>query len=231
MGKVTKIWFGVGACVALSHGVSHGASVQAQQHALLAANAESTALAGAPGEAGEAGEAGAETAGPDNFPGGFDKALEKVLAGEGGEGGRGLSKMLPSVTSPALAGYQVKKAFTNNTLYSAGASALHYDVSGKLAGWVGSWALISPDKCPTRAGPAETYFQGSKGCYKMTKHPAAGNWSVKNDQLCRSFTANGKQTTGCSYVALLLETFALFDGETGAMSGKGFKLLAGRQML
>jgi len=225
MGKVTKIWFGLGACVALGH----GAGVQAQQM-MLAAGAESAALAGAPGEAGEAGEAGAETAGPDNFPGGFDKALEKVLAGEGGEGGRGLSKMLPSVTSPALSGFQIKKAFTNNTLYSSGASALHYDASGKLAGWVGSWALISPEKCSTKADPA-THFQGSKGCYRMTKHSAAGDWSIKNDQLCRSFTANGKQTTGCSYVALLLETFALFDGETGAMSGKGFKLLAGKQLL
>lgn len=228
MAKVTKIWFGLGACVALSQ----SAAVQAQQHAaLLAAGAETVALAGAPGEAGEAGEAGPESAGPDNFPGGFDRALEKVLAGEGGEGGRGLSKMLPSVTSPALSGFQIKKAFTSNTLYSSGASALHYDPSGKLAGWVGSWALLSPGRCPTKADPAATYFQGAKGCYQMTKHPAAGTWSVNNDQLCRSFTANGKETTGCSYVALLLETFALFDGETGSMSGKGFKLLAGKQML
>jgi hypothetical protein len=218
VGTVTKIWYGLGACVALSNGA------QAEQNATLvaAAQAQPAALAGAPGEGGE----GAAVAGPDNFPGGFDKALEKVLAGEGGEGGRGLSKMLPSVTSPALAGAQVKKALTGNTLYSSGASSLHYDASGRLSGWVGTWAQISPDKCPA-AG--ETYFQGAKGCYQLTKHSATGTWKVENDQLCRSFSANGKATEGCSYVALLLDTFALFDGETGTMSGKGFKLLAGKQ--
>lgn len=228
MGTVTKIWFGIGACVALSN----AGGAQTGQHAttlIAAAGTQTAALAGAPGEAGEGGESAAAT-GPDDFPGGFDKALEKVLAGEGGEGGRGLTKMLPSVTSPALHDFQIKKAVTNNTLYSAGASALHYDPSGQLTGWVGSWALISPQECPTKPGPAETYFQGAKGCYKLTKHDATGTWNIKDDQLCRSYTANGKTTTGCSYVALLLETFALFDGETGVMSGKGFKLLAGKQI-
>jgi hypothetical protein len=164
----------------------------------------------------------------DEFPGGFDKALEKVLAGEGGEGGRGLTKMLPSVTSPALRGSQIKKALTGNTLHSFGASSLHYDTTGKLAGWVGSWALTSAKTCPAKA-PEETYFQGDKGCYQLTRHDAAGTWTIKDDQLCQSFTANGKATTGCSYVALLLDTFALFDSASGEMSGKGFKLVAGKQ--
>lgn len=204
MGTVTKIWYGIGTCVALSN---PGAS-SAADHDGVGSKVEST----------------------DDFPGGFDKALEKIFAGEGGEGGRGLTKMLPSVTSPALHGFQIEKALTGNTLHSFGASALHYNASGQLAGWVGSWALISPNACPAKPASGDTYFQGAKGCYKLSKHEATGTWTVKDDQLCQSFTADGKSTTGCSYVALLLDTFALFDSATGVMSGKGFKLLVGKQI-
>lgn len=191
------------------------------------AAAMQAALAGSPGEDG-GGEAGAET-GPDDFPGGFDRALEKVLAGEGGEGGRGLTKMMPSVTSPALRGFQISKAITGNTLRTYGGSAIHYDPAGSLSGWMGSWTLASSGKCPGKT-LTEDYFNGAKGCYKMTRKPVTGTWSVEGDKLCRVVTTDGVTKKGCSHVALLLDTFGLFDSETGTMSGKGFKLLPGKQI-
>ncbi len=225
MRTMTKIWYGIGACAVMS-GAASAETAGPPAAATIAATAMQ-ALGGAPGETGN--EAGAET-GTDDFPGGFDRALEKVLAGEGGEGGRGFTKMLPSVTSPALHAFQVRKALTGNTLYASGGSALHYDKSGTLSGWMGSWAVISPGACPAGVKLGEDHFNGSKGCYKLTKYPASGSWAMQGDQICRSITANGKTDKSCSYVALLLDSFALFDGEKGTMSGKGYKLLAGKQV-
>ena len=126
MKATTKLWYGLGETVARA-----GAAAVAGT-ALLPA-----AFAGPAGEAGEGGE-GAQPAaqgkpageggesGYSVFPGNIDKAVSNIFAGEGGEGGAGLSLMWPSITIPALSSADIKKVVSGNTLRTDGHVAWYF---------------------------------------------------------------------------------------------------------
>ena len=178
------------------------------------------------GEAGEAGEGG-EAGG--NFPGGtFESALGKILAGEGGEGGIGLSKKGDTVSIPALDEAQVKQAIGGNTLRIEHHNAYYFDKSGKGEGWEIKYSKVDVAKCGKGADASYELEDGECWHSETVKLPAS-QWSVRGNKLC-TVPAVGPVTgkSGCVSVFLILNNVGLFDGDK--LVGKGKTLHKGRML-
>ncbi|MGB6605020.1 MAG: hypothetical protein WA747_06975 [Steroidobacteraceae bacterium] len=190
--------------------------------------------ANAADESGEAGEHGAvpTSSSVQDFAGGsFDTALAKVLGGEGGKGGLGITPLYYnggqwSFTVPALTGAQTHKAVAGNSLRSERHFALHFAPDGHYGGWSFTWAkAASLARCPSKSGETWGVFDGE--CWVATENPLAGTWTVKGDTLCFAPPARGV-TDGrdCVRTALMLGSLVMF-GPDGKMIGKGAELLPG----
>lgn len=174
---------------------------------------------------------GAAAGAAPEFPGGnFSAALKKVLAGEGGEGGIGISKMSnQQVTIPALSGANVKEALSGNTLRQNDLFALHFRADGGFNGWEVKWEKVDKARCAANAGN-ENYDVEDGVCWFATTLQQKGTWSTKGDQLCTQpalVAASGGSS--CVSVALVLDRFALFN-DKGDMIGKGNTLVPGENL-
>lgn len=203
MKRATKLWFG------LTDGVARAGAAAVVGTALLPTAGAATDSA---------------------FPGDLDKAVSNIFAGEGGEGGAGLTRMWPSVVAPALSSSDIEKVVTGNTLRTDGHVAWYFAANRSIAGSFIDWQATDKKRCPAKEDPKDAFYLGTDGvCYTYTVHPSKGNWSVRDNQLCLNVSwATGKRED-CRYLTILLDDLALFDGQ-GKIDGKGMKLLKGKAL-
>lgn len=224
MKVANKLWYG------LTDGVARAGAAAVVGTALLpaafAGSGEDGATAGpaaAPGKSG--GEAKYSA-----FPGNLDKAISNIFAGEGGEGGAGLTAMWPSVVAPALSSSDIEKVVSGNTLRTDGHIAWYFAPDRSIEGGYVEWTPTERKLCPAKEVETDTVYLGTDGiCYTYKLYPSKGNWSVRDNQLCLNITwATGKRND-CRYLTILLDDLALFDAR-GKIDGKGMKLLKGKSI-
>lgn len=164
------------------------------------------------------------------FPGNLDKAVSNIFAGEGGEGGAGLTAMWPSVVAPALSSADIEKVVSGNTLRTNGHFAWYFAADRSLEGGQTEWTPVERKLCPAKEVETDTVYLGTDGiCYSYKLYPSKGSWSVRDNQLCLNISwATGKKSD-CRYLTILLDDLALFDGQ-GKIDGKGMKLLKGKSI-
>lgn len=170
------------------------------------------------------------TAAQDEFAGGtLSHALDKVFAGEGGEGGLGFTKMTRAFTVPALTTNQLRQVFTGNTLGQNGKIAAHLRPDGTVEGWHNIDTEVKFERCPKVNAEGDGLFiHDDTQCMQRTfTEFKNARWSIKDDQLClpKAAVAAG-EGTACYYAALVLNSVVVF-GEDGKMEGKGNSLWRG----
>lgn len=226
MKNTTRLWQGIGACVTLAAGVAAiDGSSNVQTLSLIPA-----AQAGEGNESGEAGEGGEQGSVKGTFQGDLNKAMENIFAGEGGEGGAGLSPMWPTLTVPALTDAEIRKVVTGNTLSMEGHVNYYFTAAGAVEGNHTDWEKLADAKqCPKREVETDNLYLNGDTCWKATVLPLKGAWTTKNHQLCINVTWTGGSKNDCRYLAILLDDVAFFDA-TGHIDGKGHKLLKGKDL-
>lgn len=215
-----KVWYGVGVCATLAT-VAAGVATANENVAL---SAITPAQAATP----TADQAPAKG----TFVGNLDTALANIFAGEGGEGGAGLTPMWPSVVAPALTGPEIAKVVTGNTLQLPGHYSYHFTSGHTVDGLYIHWDQLSKaSDCPARNAEGSDYYlnPNTQVCWKQQTLPLQGDWSIKDHQLCLDVAWSGGKKEGCRYVTILLDNIALFDA-AGSIDGKGHKLLPGKQL-
>lgn len=111
------------------------------------------------------------------FPGNFDRALELMLMGEGGEAGIGMHRVWPTASVPALSTEQIRKTIPGNTL----AIEHHYSLQFKPDGTIGGYHLAYSDapvaKCPKQEvlGDGFLMHEGKCNIRKEMPWPAPGS--------------------------------------------------------
>ena len=217
MRKASKLWLGIGVAAT----VAGAQVVPPAGHELI-----SSARAEEGGESGEKGSAGADAG--IGFQGDLAHALGKIFAGEGGEGGAGLTTMWPRVSAPALTGEQIKTVVTDNTVRSDEHHALYFGKNGTLEGWYTTWAK-GPDAkaCPKSETAGDNFFRAGEDCYLKTIHQVSGPWEVRDHQVCVKLEWMQARQNPCWYVTILLDRVALFDA-SGKIEGKGNDLKRGK---
>ena len=199
------------------------------------------AFAAQSGEAGEGGE-GAQPAAQANpageggesgysvFPGNIDKAVSNIFAGEGGEGGAGLSLMWPSITIPALSSTDITKVVSGNTLRTDAHVAWYFTPDQRIEGGFVEWKATEQQLCPAKDIATDAFYRGTDGiCYTYKLYESKGTWSVRDNQLCLDVSWATGAKKDCRYIAILLDDIALFDAK-GKIDGKGMKLLKGKAL-
>src|SRR5688500_13429230 len=200
-----KIWYGIGACASLA--------------AVAAVNDQPTAQAATPPAKG-------------TFVGDLDHALQNIFAGEGGEGGAGLTLMWPTVTAPALTGPEIAKVVTGNSLQLEGHFSYYFTAQQRVEGLSIEWQkLPSVKDCPAQNVEGSEFYLNTREnvCWKSKTLPLQGSWKINNHQLCFDVTWEGGKKQDCRYVAILLDDVALFDA-SGKLDSKGHTLLQGKQL-
>lgn len=200
-----KIWYGVGACASLAMVVA-----VCEQPAAQAAAAPVKGT----------------------FIGDLDHALQNIFAGEGGEGGAGLTPMWPTVTAPALTGPEIAKVVTGNSLQLEGHFSYYFTPQQRVEGLYIDWQKMpSVNDCPKQnVEGGELFLNEREGvCWRNKMLPLSGNWKIANHQLCLDVSWTGGKKQDCRYVAILLDDIALFDA-SGKLESKGHKLLQGKQL-
>ncbi|MBL8266347.1 hypothetical protein [Steroidobacter sp.] len=199
--NTTKIWYGLGTIAAL------GVAAPDLSHA---AGAESATV---------------QTA--ENFPGDFTGALAKIFAGEGGEGGDGLTTMWPRISAPALTGEQIKQAVTGNSLSIPHHYALNFADGDALGGYEVELNKIPEKSCPAPEVVGDLFLKHGDTCFSRKVNPWAGTWKVQGNQLCVDLKWQAKSFKDCWHVVILLDRIALFN-PSGALHGKGNTLHKGK---
>lgn len=174
-------------------------------------------------------QAQAAEAGPTNDFGNttFAKALEKILAGEGGEGGIGWSGFGPTFTTPALNDEQLNKALVGRTVRKDQAVAFYLGKDGIAEGWKLDWSKADASKCPDKLGE---YYEIEHGqCWTAAKSDFKGKYEIKNGQVCLP-ALTGKPADGqaCYYVGFALTKVIVGDGKK--MFGSGKDLVDGKSL-
>ncbi|MBL0088963.1 MAG: hypothetical protein IPP44_20740 [Ideonella sp.] len=149
----------------------------------------------------------------------FAKALQKHLAGEGGEGGIGFSASGPEFKIPALDEAQLRMALPGNTIRKDQAVAIYFDPNGTVQGWKRDWAKADMSACPTALG--EDYEIENGVCYTATVNPLVGKYAFKGNQVCMP-AYSGKSADGqaCYYIAFATKYVMIGDGQRTYGSGK-----------
>lgn len=165
----------------------------------------------------------------DEFPNGtLDKALDKVFAGEGGEGGLGFTKMTRSFSVPALSENQLRAVFTGNTLGLPRKIAAFLRSDGKIEGWYAINTPVTPvERCANQDFNATYLYMTHAGqcMHRSFAQFKTETWSIKGDQICLPESVG--LGTGCYNAALVLNNVVLFD-EGGNMVNKGRELAKGK---
>ena len=209
--KLAKLWTHLGVCVATSAlGVVH----------VLTAD---SAAARADDSVADVHDGGSELKKEVNA------AREKILDGEGGEDGLGLSRSWPRVSAPALTNEQIKKAIIGNTLRRNDEFAAYFNPNGTVEGWETDYNEVAVEKCPKKDIPGDSYFLEPDGqCWQKTELKMTGTWQVQGNQFCNKLNWETGEWDRCFHVFMLLDQFGFFDVNTGKMEGKGQFLAKGK---
>jgi hypothetical protein len=194
----TKIWVGIG--------VVASASASAQTTAPAPAAAAATPPVNYPGSTHK-----------QDYP--FARALQKHLAGEGGEGGIGFTASGPDFKIPALNEQQLKMALPGNTIRKDQAVAIYFDPNGTVQGWKRDWAKAEMAQCPTPL--SEDYEVDNGVCYTATVNPIVGPYTIKGNQVCMpAYSGKAADGQACYYVAFATKFVMIGDGQRTYGSGK-----------
>lgn len=176
-------------------------------------------------EGGEKGERGTDDA--------FEAALKLVFAGEGGQGGLGISPLMEhrgawSFTVPALTELQLQQALKGNSLRTENHFAVHFAPDGRYRGWALAWARAPMAQCPGKGGLNYGIFD--EQCWVASESRLDGSWTVMRDQFCLKPSPPGVTGgAGCVRAALILDNIVFF-GPDGKMIGKGSDLVRGENV-
>lgn len=214
--KSIKIWYGVGAGVtlvaaAVAVGELAGSEVPMMSSARAANSAEPA---------------------KGTFIGDLEFALDNIFAGEGGEGGAGLTPMWPTVSTPALTGPEIAKVVTGNTLQLPGHASYYFAGGNRVEGSYIQWTQMPKSSdCPAQNVEDGDFYRNERDgiCWKKAVLDLQGKWEISKHQLCLNVSWTGGKKDGCRYVAILLDDIAMFDA-TGEIDGKGHKLAKGKQL-
>lgn len=155
----------------------------------------------------------------------FAKALQKHLAGEGGEGGIGFSASGPEFRVPALDAEQLRMALVGNTVRKDQAVALYFHPNGTVQGWKRDWSKAELAMCPTRLGEDHEIENGV--CYTAVVNPIAGRYTIKGNQVCMpAYSGKPQDGEACYYFAFVTKFVMIGDGKRTYGSGKD--LVVGR---
>lgn len=155
----------------------------------------------------------------------FARALQKHLAGEGGEGGMGFSASGPDFVAPALDADQLRMALVGNTVRKDQAVAMYFHPNGQVQGWKRDWSRAAPSACPTPLGEDWEIEKGV--CWTAEVHPITGPYTIKGNQVCMP-AYSGKPADGqaCYYFSFVTKYVMIGDGKRTYGSGK--ELVVGR---
>jgi hypothetical protein len=155
----------------------------------------------------------------------FAKALQKQLAGEGGEGGIGFSASGPDFRAPALDADQLRMALVGNTVRKDQAVALYFNPNGMVQGWKRDWSKAEMSQCPTPLGEDHEIENGV--CYTAAVNPIAGRYAIKGNQVCMpAYSGKPQDGEACYYFAFVTKFVMIGDGKRTYGSGKD--LVVGR---
>lgn len=155
----------------------------------------------------------------------FAKALQKQLAGEGGEGGIGFSASGPDFRAPALDADQLRMALVGNTVRKDQAVALHFHPNGTVQGWKRDWSKAEMSQCPTPLGEDHEIENGV--CYTAVVNPIAGRYAIRGNQVCMpAYSGKPQDGEACYYFAFVTKFVMIGDGKRTYGSGKD--LVVGR---
>lgn len=199
-----KVWYGIGVCASVA--------------AVAAVSEQPAAQAAAPSKG--------------TFIGDLDHALQNIFAGEGGEGGAGLTPLWPTVSAPALTGPEIAKVVTGNSLQLEGHFSYYFTPQQRVEGLHIDWQKMpSVEDCPKHNSEESEFYLNTHEnvCWRSKTLPLQGGWKIADHQLCLDVSWAGGKQQECRYVAILLDDIALFDA-SGKMQGKGYQLLQGKQL-
>lgn len=161
------------------------------------------------------------------YPGGFDRALSLMLAGEGGENGIGVHKVWPTLSFPALTTEQIRKAVSGNSLVIPYHYAHQYSADGKVGGYNIRYDPTDLAKCPKKEIPGDGLLLYEGVCSKQVNEPVSGSWKAEDNKLCVDIAWAGKtQIDGCYNMFFVMDSVAMVKPD-GAVSGKAHGLKKG----
>ena len=214
--KSIKIWYGIGAGVTLAAAAVAVSGLPGSELPMISSAHATNAAEPAKG----------------TFVGDLEFALDNIFAGEGGEGGAGLTPRWPTVTAPALTGPEIAKVVTGNTLQLPGHASYYFAGGNRVEGSYIHWTQMSKSSdCPAQNVEDGDYYRNVKDgiCWKKAVLDLQGKWEISKHQLCLDVSWSGGKKEGCRYVTILLDDIALFEA-TGGIDGKGHKLVKGKQL-
>lgn len=157
----------------------------------------------------------------------FARGLQKILDGEGGEGGIGFSQSGPVFAAPALTTEQLQVALPGRTIRKDQAVAFYFGKDGMVEGWKRDWSPADMSKCPTKLGD-DHELDGDK-CFTAVVNPIKGRYEFKNGQVCMpAYSGKAADGTACYYVGFVTKFVMIGDGQRTYGSGKD--LVDGRHL-
>jgi hypothetical protein len=157
----------------------------------------------------------------------FQRGLDKILDGEGGEGGIGFSQSGPVFATPALTNEQLALALPGRTIRKDQAVAFYFGTDGIVEGWKRDWTPGDADQCPSALGDNHELDNGK--CYTAVVNPIKGPYEFKNGQVCMpAYSGKAADGTGCYYIGFVTKYVMIGDGKRTYGSGKD--LVNGRQL-
>lgn len=149
----------------------------------------------------------------------FSRALQKILDGEGGEGGIGYTKAGAVFEIPSLNDDQLKQALPGRTIRKDQAVAIYFGPDGQVDGWKRDWSKASADQCPTPLGDNHEIEDGQ--CWTSAVNPIKGPYTIKNGSVCMpAYSGKAADGQGCYYIAFVSKHVMIADGKRTYGSGK-----------
>lgn len=155
----------------------------------------------------------------------FTKALGKLLAGEGGEGGgTGMTFENRKLIIRAWTGEQIQTALSGNSFLRGEDIALHFKADGTFTGFEHPYLPKDASVCE-KAGNAPGFDVHEGQCRQRTEFKITdGKWSVKDDMLCTTpALPQIGENLECTQVIAAIDRIALFSAD-GTMLSKGIDL-------
>jgi len=149
----------------------------------------------------------------------FARALQKMLSGEGGEGGIGFSASGPDFKVQALDEQQLRMALVGNTVRKDQAVAIHFRADGTVQGWKRDWSKAPTSQCPTPLGEDHEIDKGE--CYTAAVNPIVGPYAIRGNQVCMpAYSGRKEDGQACYYFAFVTRYVMIGDGKRTYGSGK-----------
>ncbi len=157
----------------------------------------------------------------------FSRALGKMLDGEGGEGGIGLTASGPSFNFPALTTDQLRATLPGRTIRKDQAVAMYFDPSGTVEGWKRDWEKADASACPHEIG--EDYEVEDGQCWIAKVNPISGAYRFDDGRVCMpAYSGKPEDGEACYYIGFLFKYIAIGDGKR--MYGSGKEIYTGRHL-